>query len=194
MDGGRRLRWRGVTGGLAALLLLMANAPGHAQGQPDDGILTFQFDNDMFGNTDQHFTHGTRLAWMAPEDHVPDWVTYGAAFVPLFDATASKRIVYSLGQSIYTPDDISVKTLVPDDRPYAGWLYVGIGLVSVSGDQLDNLELDLGVVGPHSYAEDVQKTWHGWFGFQRPQGWDNQLRDEPGILLTYERKWRRWAR
>jgi hypothetical protein len=185
---------RGVIGGLAALLVLTANTAVHAQVPPDDGILTFQFENDMFGNSDEHFTHGTRLAWMEPEDRVPEWVREAASYIPLFDAAASKRIVYSLGQSVYTPEDTSVRTVQPGARPYAGWLYAGVGLVSVSGDQLDNLEIDFGVVGPHSYAEEVHKTWHRWFDLKRPQGWDNQLKDEPGILLTYERKWRRWAR
>jgi hypothetical protein len=165
-----------------------------AQTSTDDGILTLQFENDLFGNTDQHFTHGTRLAWMSPEDNVPVWVKDAAAFVPMFDPNASKRIVYSLGQSIFTPDDISQSVLLPEDRPYAGWLYAGIGLVSVSGDRLDNLELDIGVIGPASFAEDVQRSWHKAFGFQRPNGWDNQLDNELGILLSYERKWRRWAR
>lgn len=165
-----------------------------AQSNPDDGILTFQFENDIFGNTDQHFTHGTRLAWMSSENKVPGWVKDAASYVPLFDPGASKRIVYSFGQSIFTPDDIRQKGLIPEDRPYAGWLYAGVGLVSVTGDRLDNLELDIGMVGPASFAEDIQKNWHKWFGFQRPNGWDNQLKNELGILLSYERKWRRWVR
>ena len=178
--------------GLAALLL-SPTAP-NAQTSSDNGILTLQFENDLFGSTDQHFTHGTRAAWMAPEKAVPNWVIDAASWVPVFDETASKRVVFSLGQSIYTPDDISVRDTIPGERPYAGWTYLGVGLVSVDGDQLDNLELDIGIVGPHSYAEQTQTQWHKWFGFPRPEGWNNQLRDEPGVILTYERKWRNWRR
>lgn len=101
-------------------------------------------------------------------------------------------MVYSLGQSIFTPDDITIRELVPDDRPYAGWLYAGVGLESVGEGFRDNMEINLGVVGPASFAEDVQTTWHEWFGFRRPQGWDNQLRNEPGIQINLERKWRAW--
>src|SRR5687768_7436388 len=32
---------------------------------------------------------------------------------------------WHVGQQFYTPDDISISTLIPNDRPYAGWLYVG---------------------------------------------------------------------
>lgn len=187
--------WRG--GRLGAVIIgvaIILSCGAVAQTGADDGIFSFQFENDIFGNTDQHFTHGTRLSWMSPENKVPSWVKDAASYVPLFDETASKRIVYSLGQSIITPDDLSQSALIVDDRPYAGWLYAGIGLVSVNGDRLDNLELDIGIIGPYSGAEDVQKTWHRWFGFQRPNGWGNQLETEPGLLLSYERKWRRWSR
>lgn len=184
--------WGRLSAAICALLVTFSGGID-AQNRSDDGIFSFQFENDIFGNTDQHFTHGTRMSWMSPENQVPDWVKDAASFVPLFDAAASKRIVYILGQSILTPDDISQSALITSDRPYAGWLYAGIGLVSVDGDRLDNLELDVGIVGPSSGASTVQKTWHRWFGFQRPNGWDNQLEDEPGVLLSFERKWRRWS-
>ena len=186
--------YRQWLGAIAFSLVVMISGFVDAQEATDNGIFSFQFENDVFGNSDQHFTHGTRLAWMAPKENVPGWVIDAASIFPLFEASASKRIVYSLGQSILTPEDISQSALIADDRPYAGWLYAGIGLVAVSGERLDNLELDIGIVGPHSGAEMVQKTWHRWFGFQRPNGWDNQLKDEPGVLLSYERKWRRWSR
>lgn len=182
---------RGIAATIAAVLALVA---GSAAGESSDGgILTLQFENDMFGSADRHFTHGTRVAWMSAEDDVPGWAKEAASYFPLFDAAASKRITYSFGQSIFTPDDIRSRDLLVDERPYAGWLYGEIGMVSVSGDRLDNLSLQLGVVGPASLAKDVQRAWHRWFGLARPEGWHNQLRNEPGVVLTYERKWRRWS-
>jgi lipid A 3-O-deacylase len=195
---GRSLRL--VAGGCTAAVLAMA--AGSACAQPDrpapgpdrSGILTLQFENDFLGDTDGHFTHGTRIAWMSPEDEVPGWVIAAADHVPLFDAKASKRIVWSLGQSMFTPDDISIADPGPRDRPYAGWLYLGVGLVSVNEERLDNLELNLGVVGPASQAGRMQRLWHRTFGLQEPKGWGTQLRNEPGFLLMYDRKWRAWQR
>lgn len=173
---------------------LVSTGGAIAQTASDDGIFTIQFENDFFGKTDGHFTQGTRAAWMSPENIVPQWVREAASYVPLFDVAASKRVVISVGHSIFTPDDLTQTQLIENDRPYAGWLYGGIGLVSVSNDRLDNLELDIGIIGPNSLAEDVQKKWHRWFGFTTPRGWDNQLKNELGVLLTWERKWRRWSR
>jgi len=45
--------------------------------------------------------------------------------------------------------------------------------------------------GMDAYARDVQDYIHDIRLFDRFDGWSNQLRDEPGIILIYERKWRR---
>jgi len=180
---------------VAAFMLLTLVLPASAQETAgDDGgwIATLQFENDIFGNTDQHFSHGMRAALMTPENSVPEWIRDLAAEFPLFNAEHSRRAVFSLGQNTYTPTDLVTPALQIDDRPYAGWLYGGIGLVSVDpdGTRLDNIELNIGVVGPASFADEVQTLWHRWFGFQHPYGWGNQLKNEPGIVLTYERAWR----
>jgi hypothetical protein len=173
---------------LAAALAGPPCAPAAA----DEGILTVQFENDIVADSDGQFTHGTRIAWMAPEGQVPEWARRIGESIPRFAELSTKRIVYSLGQSIFTPNDIAIKEPAPDDRPYAGWLYAGVGLVSVGENALDNLEINLGVVGPASFAEETQTAFHRWFGFDRPEGWRHQLRNEPGIELVFERKWRAW--
>ena len=179
----------------AGVVATMASLGALAADKPDansDGILTLQFENDYFGHADGHFTHGTRIAWMSGENDVPDWAHEAASHVPLFAEGASTRMVYSLSQSIFTPNDIRDPEVIPNDRPYAGWLHAGFGLVSVSDTRLDNLELSLGVVGPASLAEDVQTTWHRAFDFPHPAGWSHQLKDEPAVMLTYARTWRHW--
>ena len=91
---------------------------------------------------------------------------------------------------MFAPEDLTKHTPVPSDHPYAGWLYGSVGMVSDTGRTLDNVMLTLGVVGPLSYAEQTQKFVHEVTNSTRPEGWDHQLKNEPGIILTYERKWR----
>ena len=180
---------------IVAAVCAVAAAPsrvaGAAPGLCGECILTLQFENDYFGNTDQHFSQGVRAGLLMPAELAPDWVKDTMSRLPWVDAGTSKHLVFSLGQSIFTPDDLKRSDLIANERPYAGWLYAGVGLTWVDENALDSLELDIGIVGPHSYAEDIQTTWHEWFDFQRPQGWAHQLRDEPGVLLTYEHKWRK---
>jgi hypothetical protein len=39
------------------------------------------------------------------------------------------------------------------------------------------------MVGPAAMAEHVQTFWHSLMGLHVPQGWDNQLHNEPGVVL-----------
>jgi hypothetical protein len=116
-----------------------------------------------------------------------------ASAIPWFDPEEIRknpleaRASITIGQNMYTPADITDARLIRDDRPYAGWLYVGFGVVANQGSKrYDKIELDIGLVGPQSYADDVQKTWHSLFGFRTPNGWKHQLKNEPGIVLVYE--------
>lgn len=94
---------------------------------------------------------------------------------------------------MYTPADIKIPNPPPDDRPYAGWLYGSIGLIAETGRRLDQLDLTLGIVGPASLAEQTQTIVHEVVGAPKPRGWDTQLKNEPGVILTYQRSWRRFV-
>jgi len=156
----------------------------------DKGVLTLQFDNDIFGGTDSHFTHGMRASWLSKEGGAPDFIRNLARKFPTFTAAERMRISYTIGQNVYTATDTTAADPPPDDRPYAGWAYFGIGLVAETRRWLDKIELDLGVVGPYSLAEDVQTGWHELIGIDVPKGWGTQLHNEPGAVLYFERSWR----
>ncbi len=160
----------------------------------DDFMLGIQFENDFFGGgTDRHFTHGTRLEFLTSPI---GWITEGANKLPWFSYKQEKngtddplegRASISLGQNIYTPRDIFASKILPKDRPYAGWLYLGFGLVATQGDKrYDKVHLEVGLVGPDSLAEHVQTFWHSMLGLHVPEGWDNQLNNELGVVLYYE--------
>ena len=153
-------------------------------------IISLQFENDTVAQTDRYYTNGWRLSYLTPETTMPWWINEAARWLPLFASEGNKRLVYSLGQNIFTPADISTRDPDDDDRPYAGFLYGSIGLVSDSGTRLDNLELTFGIIGPYALARETQKLVHDVIGAEDPKGWDKQLHTEPAIMLTYERKWR----
>lgn len=171
-----------------ALLAWVADA--RAAGAAETGpVITAQFENDMFfGDSDRHYTHGSRFAYLTGENEVPDWVLGMGRLMPFYERQPNVRVSYALGQSIFTPEDIAQPVPDPTDRPYAGWLYGAVGLVTYGedGDRLDNLELALGVVGPWSLAEEVQTTWHRWFDLQDPNGWDSQIENEPGFVFSWD--------
>ena len=83
--------------------LISVSGSVRAQTADDDRIFALQFANDYFGNSDQHFTNGFRAAWIPSSKSVPQRVVDGASYFPLFDPAGKKRVVFSLGQSIFTP-------------------------------------------------------------------------------------------
>ena len=162
----------------------------------DDGIFSLQFENDgVTDDVDKYYTHGARFSYLSSKE-APLWSREAAGYLPFFSQQGKVRISYALGQSIFTPSDISTETLIENDRPYAGWLYAGLGLVSDSRSgsgnfkrRRDSLELNIGMVGPASQAEQVQVSGHKFRGATEPRGWDHQLKNEPGIMLIYDRQW-----
>ncbi len=109
--------------------------------------------------------------------------------MPTFDINEGTSVYYSFGQNLYTPDVITDRVPDPDDRPYAAFLYGSAGLSNITDNHEDELELTLGVIGPWALGEEVQESVHDLFGLDDPAGWDNQLENEPGIILSWQRRW-----
>lgn len=153
------------------------------------GILNVVFENDVFSGSDREYTNGVRFSWLSSEENMPAWTQSVANMLPLA-GDGFKRISLAAGQSMFGPENLSAREPLIGDRPYAGWLYASVGMMSDTGTTHDNVMLTLGVVGPHSYAKQTQKTVHSIINSPDPKGWDNQLQHEVGAVLTYERKWR----
>lgn len=152
--------------------------------------VSFSYENDKIGDgSDRAYTSGLRLTWFNASTPVPMFMDTLADAVPTFDINPTTSTFFTLGQNIYTPEDITVAGLQRDDRPYAGWLYGSVGLLSTTNNHTDEMELTLGVVGPPSMAEQTQEFIHDLIDTRDPNGWDNQLDFEPGVILSWRRRW-----
>lgn len=181
---GRRAGWRIL---LAAGFLAV---PTLAGAEEERGTLSVNIENDKVANTDRHYTNGLRLSYLAGANEAPDRLLELARDIPIFIRGGDIRVGYSAGQSIFTPEQTGTRELVEDDRPYAGWLYGGLALLNDSGKAVQALALDVGLIGPYAFGEDTQNTWHEVIQVDRANGWDNQLKTEPGVALSYEHKLR----
>jgi len=157
---------------------------------------TFYEENDVFAHTDRYYTQGLKFAWSYPRGRSPRVDRAGLRFWMWLDreAPAVTQTGWSFGQNMYTPRDIQRRTQDRDDRPWAGWLYVGRTLVvqslcagQGSGCRPEQhlFELDLGVVGELAAARWTQTEFHKLIDSPKPLGWDNQIGNEPGLLLRY---------
>lgn len=156
-------------------------------------------ENDSIGfDTDKDYTQGIALTYLGGDvGRESEWAAPFNALsdIGLFETSEpdkiSRRYEILLGQNMFTPEDTSRDDPDPDDRPYAAWLYGGVGLIQdTDRRRLDHLELLVGVVGSSAEGKKVQNDYHQFIGVDESRGWDEQLHDEPGLMLSYERKWR----
>lgn len=162
--------------------------------------LTLSIENDSiaFGRKDRYYTHGSKLSWTSGNiaeyrdmEGIPPWMQRAIAKMPFVNESGEQRSVsLSLVQGIYTPENKLRSDLIVNDRPYAGLTYLGLGLHSKNQRRMDTLELDIGIVGRHSYAEDAQLWIHDLIEASDLRGWANQLHDEPIVNVCGERKWK----
>lgn len=167
------------------------------------GSISAITENDKwaFRGEDRHYTNGLRLSWVSdivdttgPSFGGLAWRL--AQWLPTFNSAGEFRYGFSIGHNIYTPGDARQSARIPDDRPYAGWLYGGFALIQetrrapAGADTLDTLEINLGIVGPGAGGRVVQNRWHNLLGVEEARGWSHQLPNEPGLALYFERKWR----
>jgi len=90
-----------------------------------------------------------------------------------------------LAQQIYTPENKDSPGTQYGDRPYAGYLHGAYFQHILAGQQDDYFQIDVGVIGPASGAEDVQTGFHKMTGMALPQGWKYQLKNEPTLNVAY---------
>lgn len=184
----------GLPHALSTSLLLVLTAGYTPSSAADNkGTLTLSLENDMFASSrDRHYTHGTEINYVS-DSYVPGWFRNLAAWMPFYSPNDETRFSWALGQQFFTPSDLQTATLQVNDRPYAGWLYTGLGLVTDhqgnSNRHVDSLEIIVGTVGPDSGAESVQREVHERVGSKVAKGWDNQLDNEVTFDISYDRQW-----
>lgn len=156
----------------------------------EDHFFTLNVENDMFASDqDQNYSSGVRLTYYKLGAELPAFARALDRVVPTFSINKTTSIYYSVGQNLYTPEDITNPVQNPKDRPWAAFLYGSAGLSSVTNNHVDDIEATIGVIGPPALGEQTQKLVHRIVNSPQPQGWDNQLHTEPGLMLSWDRRW-----
>ncbi|GBE06384.1 MAG TPA: lipid A deacylase LpxR family protein [Nitrospirae bacterium] len=183
-------------------LMLCPALPAAADHNP--WTSTFYFENDLFNGTDSQYTNGVKLSIISPDlsPHAHDGqlprrvmeFVHKIPFIGESPPNYTHKVEFAIGQNMYTPSDTGKFELIENDRPYAGWTYISTAYHRKNEAKdimsfMDTVEIQLGIVGPESYAEETQKLVHELRDLDQPNGWDNQLKNEPGLVIVFERKW-----
>jgi hypothetical protein len=188
----RRLRARAAP--FCAAVALLSPAPSSA-GQPGayapdrPWLLALQLENDLFAGFDEQYTNGSYLTVSLPINDLPLWARWTRDGLSGIIDAPRWQAAYGLGQSMFTPSDITDPDPPLDDRPYAGFLFGSLYLSADTGRRLDTVAFEIGVTGPPSLAEAAQKFIHNDLGIgDPPNGWDTQLKTEVAFRALYEQK------
>jgi hypothetical protein len=177
-------------------ICLFCVLPVWATASEGEHTFSIYIENDFFVSRDDQYTNGLKLTWSRfGLSELPDDALMHKWFYPVlrrigFDRPdgAEKILSFSIGQNIYTPDDIESKDLAEDDRPYGGITYAELGFHRKLNRQMHTIGLCAGIVGPDSGAEKMQSAVHDLINSTDPQGWDHQLKNEPVFCLIYDYK------
>lgn len=128
-------------------------------------LLSIYIQNDIL-KSDRSYTHGTRVEYNCESNG------------------------FAIGQYMYTPEDLRATNIIYGDRPYCGLAYLSLFREHYTSNSFDYLELQLGAIGDYSFAEETQKIVHKLIGSTFPSGWDNQIANEIGVNLYYQKRHR----
>jgi hypothetical protein len=179
---------------LASAALLLCGTVGWAAESTGtyDGALTFTLENDAFTGSDNNYTNGVGISWVSKELSTFDEQSFVHrwgrlwSFLPFVGDSGSRTYVgWAIAHEMHTPDDIENPDPPLDDQPYAGVLYLDSVIYVKQERRAHAWQLRLGVVGPASRADDLQRWIHDITGNDEPQGWSTQLPNEPIINVGY---------
>ncbi|NUY81429.1 lipid A deacylase LpxR family protein [Flavobacterium sp. MAH-1] len=132
------------------------------------------FENDLYTSSvnDKYYTNGIEFYYKYLSSD-----TIGKAVKKINEVR--------IGQYIYNPQTVKAADPGVHDRPFAGYLF---GQFQkgwfYKKESVFKLTAQVGVIGPSSMAEEVQRGIHGIFNYKPVQGWDYQIHDLIALQLN----------
>lgn len=149
--------------------------------------VNYSMENDANVDIDGGYTHGARLSVLFSRENVKESYLQ----IPFTEINNKNHFIsFAVANQMYNPYNQDNPDLIEDDRPYAGWSYIEIGLHQTTLVDSDSLTLQLGVVGPASKMQELQNYFHKTIDAGKSAGWEHQLGNEFTMQLNYMHKWR----
>jgi lipid A 3-O-deacylase len=181
---------------------LLASGIGQANeqlAQREQPTWRFEFANDFMFSSDNQFTNGVTVQKHSTISGDIDDLHGVRAFgkglarklLPQDDGLVFRKGLI-VGQIFGTPDDIENQDIILSDAPYLGMLAAQSSWIAFNDTRLTGFATTIGIVGEYSFAEEVQKGVHSLRDVTEPQGWDNQLDNEPVLNFHFVKKRKLW--
>ena len=152
---------------------------------------TFALENDGYFGDDDNYTSGLRLGYLSGNKELDAVGRFIARRLMKLDMDPSQMRIrrgISIAQEIYTPRDLTAAEPLPDQHPYAGYLYGLFTSVIEQPERVDQIAIEIGIVGPEALGQESQDLIHNTTGRELAQGWDNQIETTLGFNVNYDRQ------
>ena len=138
------------------------------------------YDNDYFAATDENYTQGYYLEFFSPsfkKNPINKVLLKPIGF----------ELKYGLGiEHIgFTPDNYELPDIQFGDRPFAAVLMFKSSVLAKNTDKKLRLHtsLNIGLLGPGAFGEEMQVGIHKATGNKTPRGWRHQIKNH--FVLNY---------
>lgn len=138
----------------------------------------FRSDNDSFlgYGQDRYYTNGLFISFRhaLKQDSLPSKL-------------AKKILEVEAGQSMFNAYTGQINNITEVDRPFAAHLFLG-GRFSwfLKDEQVFEVNLNAGTIGPNAYGKEVQEGLHNIIGFYEVRGWEYQVNNETGVNASFK--------
>lgn len=141
----------------------------------DSKQVGIELDNDLYASVknDRYYTNGITL------------------FYSYLNANSSASLLkktteFRLGQYIYTPRTRLANAIKDNDRPFAGYLFGEVNQTFfMKNHAVYQGTVQIGCVGPNSYAEEMQNGLHDGFSLRHVEGWQNQIKNTLALQTQF---------
>lgn len=134
-----------------------------------------ELDNDLYASlkNDRYYTNGITL------------------FYSYLNAKSSASLLkktteFRLAQYIYTPKTRLANAIKDNDRPFAGYLFGEVNQTFfMANKSVYQGAIQIGYVGPNSFAEEMQNGLHDAFSLRHVEGWQNQIKNTLALQTQF---------
>ena len=145
-----------------------------------DRYFRFNYDNDYFAASDENYTQGYNLEFVAP-------VFSKNPINTILIQPKNFNVKYGLAVEHigFTPDRYDLPEIQFGDRPFAAAIMLKSFALSQHNEKKLRVHssFNLGIIGPGAFGEEMQVGIHEATGNKTPRGWRHQIKND--IVVNY---------